>query len=129
MASGVIYWPDVEVDARLRSGACRIGLHARSGKNGLREERDVEEPAAEHEDAARRHRAGMGFFRDRRPELYRRLAEDLSAFDLTPEERATVTIEKTEQGSRVTFTGNVAQATVSRLAGVVPPAPAPRPAR
>ena len=27
--------------------------------------------------AARRHRAGMGFFRDRRPELYRRLAEDL----------------------------------------------------
>ncbi|QGN54637.1 N-carbamoylputrescine amidase [Novosphingobium sp. Gsoil 351] len=27
-------------------------------------------------DAARRHRAGMGFFRDRRPELYRRLTED-----------------------------------------------------
>ena len=27
--------------------------------------------------AARRHRAGMGFFRDRRPELYRRLAEDV----------------------------------------------------
>ena len=27
-------------------------------------------------EAARRHRAGMGFFRDRRPELYRRLAED-----------------------------------------------------
>ena len=27
-------------------------------------------------DAARRHRAGMGFFRDRRPDLYRRLAED-----------------------------------------------------
>ncbi|WP_373489105.1 N-carbamoylputrescine amidase [Blastomonas sp.] len=28
-------------------------------------------------DQARRHRAGMGFFRDRRPDLYRRLAEDL----------------------------------------------------
>ena len=27
-------------------------------------------------EAARRHRAGMGFFRDRRPELYRRIAED-----------------------------------------------------
>ena len=27
-------------------------------------------------EAARRHRAGMGFFRDRRPELYRRLVED-----------------------------------------------------
>ena len=27
-------------------------------------------------DAARRHRAGMGFFRDRRPELYHRLVED-----------------------------------------------------
>ena len=27
--------------------------------------------------AARRHRAGMGFFRDRRPELYRRLGEDV----------------------------------------------------
>ncbi|MEH6756340.1 MAG: N-carbamoylputrescine amidase [Parasphingorhabdus sp.] len=26
---------------------------------------------------ARKHRAGMGFFRDRRPELYRRLAEDV----------------------------------------------------
>ena len=28
-------------------------------------------------DAARRHRAGMGFFRDRRPDLYQRLAQDL----------------------------------------------------
>ena len=27
--------------------------------------------------AARAHRAGMGFFRDRRPELYARLAQDL----------------------------------------------------
>ena len=27
-------------------------------------------------EAARRHRAGMGFFRDRRPDLYHRLAED-----------------------------------------------------
>ena len=36
------------------------------------------------------------------------LAEDLSAFALSPEEQAAMTIEKTEQGSRVTFTGNVA---------------------
>jgi len=28
-------------------------------------------------EAARAHRAGMGFFRDRRPDLYRRLAEDI----------------------------------------------------
>ena len=28
-------------------------------------------------EAARRHRAGMGFFRDRRPDLYQRLAQDL----------------------------------------------------
>lgn len=28
-------------------------------------------------DRARKHRAGMGFFRDRRPELYRRLCEDI----------------------------------------------------
>jgi N-carbamoylputrescine amidase len=26
---------------------------------------------------ARKHRAGMGFFRDRRPELYGRIAEDI----------------------------------------------------
>ena len=47
------------------------------------------------------------------------LAEDLSAFALSPEEQAAVTIEKTEQGSRVTFTGNVAEATVTRLAAAV----------
>ena len=28
-------------------------------------------------DRARKHRAGMGFFRDRRPELYRRMVEDV----------------------------------------------------
>jgi N-carbamoylputrescine amidase len=28
-------------------------------------------------DAARRHRAGFGFFRDRRPDLYGRLTEDI----------------------------------------------------
>jgi type III restriction enzyme len=47
------------------------------------------------------------------------LPEDLSAFALSPEEREAVTIEKTEQGSRVTFTGNVAEATVTRLAAAV----------
>ena len=50
------------------------------------------------------------------------LSEDMSAFDLTPEERATVTIEKTEHGSRVTFTGDVAEATVGRLAAAAPSA-------
>jgi type III restriction enzyme len=62
---------------------------------------------------------GAGLFRAAPPPTVIDLAEDLSAFDLTPEERATVTIEKTEQGSRVTFTGNVAEETVSRLAGAV----------
>ena len=28
-------------------------------------------------DRARRHRAGMGFFRDRRPQLYGRIAQDI----------------------------------------------------
>ena len=55
------------------------------------------------------------------------LAEDLSGFALPPEEQAAVTIEKTEQGSRVTFTGSVAEATITRFteaaksADVVPP--------
>jgi type III restriction enzyme len=44
------------------------------------------------------------------------LEDDLSAFDLSPDERAAVTIEKTDQGSRVTFTGDVSPETVSRLA-------------
>lgn len=47
------------------------------------------------------------------------LPDDLSAFDLTPEEQATVTIEKTGQGSRVIFSGNVAEATVTRLAAAM----------
>ncbi|WP_159732023.1 DEAD/DEAH box helicase [Methylosinus sp. Ce-a6] len=44
------------------------------------------------------------------------LNEDLSAFDLTPEDRAALTIEKTEEGSRITFTGEVSPETVTRLA-------------
>ena len=47
------------------------------------------------------------------------LTEDLSAFALSPDEQAAVTIEKTEHGSRLIFTGNVADATVARLAAAV----------
>lgn len=48
------------------------------------------------------------------------LAEDISAFVLSPEEQAGVAIEKTEGGgTRVTLTGNVAEATVARLTAAV----------
>lgn len=62
---------------------------------------------------------GAGLFSAAPPPTVIELPDDLSAFDLTPEERATITIEKTEQGSRVTFTGNVTEATVTRLAAAV----------
>ena len=41
--------------------------------------------------------------------------EDLSDFDLSAEEQAAVTIEKTEQGSRITLTGGIAPETIDRL--------------
>lgn len=48
------------------------------------------------------------------------LGEDLSTIALSPEERAAgIKIEKTEQGSRVTFTGNIAAATVNRLVAAI----------
>jgi len=47
------------------------------------------------------------------------LPEDLSSLALSPEEKAAVTIEKTAQGSRVTFTGNIAEATVTRVAAAI----------
>jgi type III restriction enzyme len=62
---------------------------------------------------------GTGLFNAAPPPTVIDLPDDLSAFDLTAEEQATVTIEKTEQGSRVTFTGNVTVATVTRLAAAV----------
>ncbi len=62
---------------------------------------------------------GAGLFSAAPPPTVIDLPDDLSAFNLSPEEQATVTIEKTEQGSRVTFTGNVAEATVTRLAAAV----------
>ncbi len=43
------------------------------------------------------------------------LTEDLSSFTPSPEEQATLKIEKTEQGSRVTLTGNVTEETIQRL--------------
>ena len=63
--------------------------------------------------------AANTLFAEAPPPTVIELAEDLSAFDLSPEEQAAVTIEKTEQGSRVTFTGHVAEATVTRLAAAV----------
>src|SRR3546814_2156273 len=36
-------------------------------------------------DRARKHRAGMGFFRDRRPELYGRLVQDIRSEEHTSE--------------------------------------------
>ena len=47
------------------------------------------------------------------------LAEDISAVALTSEEQAVVKIEKTEQGSRVTITGDIAEDTITRLTGAV----------
>lgn len=47
------------------------------------------------------------------------LSEDLSAFLLAAEEHVGVTIDQTEQGSRVTLTGNVAEATTMRLAATI----------
>jgi type III restriction enzyme len=47
------------------------------------------------------------------------LNQDLSDFPLTPEEKATVKIEKTEQGSRVTLTGSVTEETIKRLSEAV----------
>ena len=63
--------------------------------------------------------AANTLFAEAPPPTVIELAEDLSAFALSAEEQAAVTIEKTEQGSRVTFTGNVAEATVTRLAAAV----------
>ena len=62
---------------------------------------------------------GAALFAAGPPPTIIELPEDISSFDLSPEELATVTIEKTEQGSRVSFTGNVAEATVTRLAAAM----------
>jgi type III restriction enzyme len=47
------------------------------------------------------------------------LNEDLSSFTPSPEEEASVTIEKTEHGSRVTLTGNVTEEIINRLTAAV----------
>nr|MDA8248060.1 hypothetical protein [Rhodospirillales bacterium] len=49
---------------------------------------------------------GAGLFSAAPPPTVIELSEDLSAFDLSSAEQATVTIEKAGQGSRVIFTGN-----------------------
>ena len=59
--------------------------------------------------------AGSPLFAVAPPPTVVNLPEDLSAFALSPEEKAVVTIEKTEHGSRVTFTGAVDEATISRV--------------
>ena len=62
---------------------------------------------------------GAALFAAGPPPTIIELPEDISSFDLSPEELSTVTIEKTEQGSRVSFTGSVAEATVTRLAAII----------
>jgi type III restriction enzyme len=47
------------------------------------------------------------------------VAEDLSAFVVRPEEEHSITIEKTDQGSRVILTGDVPQETIERLTSAV----------
>jgi type III restriction enzyme len=47
------------------------------------------------------------------------LDEDLSSFATSPEEQAAITIEKTEQGSRVILTGTVSAETIDRLTAAV----------
>ena len=44
------------------------------------------------------------------------LAEDITDFALSPDEQAAVSIEKTEQGSRLTLIGSISQETIDRLA-------------
>jgi type III restriction enzyme len=63
--------------------------------------------------------AGNPLFAEAPPPTILELAEDLTSFPLSPEEQAVVTIEKTEQGSRVTWTGNVTEATFTRLAAAI----------
>lgn len=53
------------------------------------------------------------------PQTIFELAEDISAFALSPQERATLTIEKTEDGSRITFTGDVNEETLARVSAAV----------
>jgi type III restriction enzyme len=62
-------------------------------------------------------------FAEAPPPTILELAEDLSGFELSPDEQASVTIERTEQGSRVTFTGALSESTVTRLSAAVQSAP------
>jgi type III restriction enzyme len=63
--------------------------------------------------------AGAPLFAAAPPPTIIDLREDLSAFTLSPEEQAGIQIEKTEQGSRVTFTGSIDTTTVTRLAAAL----------
>jgi type III restriction enzyme len=63
--------------------------------------------------------AGAPLFAAAPPPTIIDLREDLSAFTLSAEEQAGITIEKTEQGSRVTFTGSIDTTTVTRLAAAL----------
>jgi type III restriction enzyme len=63
--------------------------------------------------------AGNPLFAEAPPPTILELAEDLTSFSLSPEEQAVVAIEKTEHGSRVTLTGHVAEATITRLAEAI----------
>ena len=60
-----------------------------------------------------------GLFAEAPPPTVFELDEDLSALALSEAEAASVTIERTEGGSRVTFAGPLAPDTAERLAGAV----------
>jgi type III restriction enzyme len=61
------------------------------------------------------HGGSISLFSPAPPPTILDLVEDITSFALNPEEQAAVTIEKTEQGSRLTFTGSVSQETIDRL--------------
>ena len=58
-------------------------------------------------------------FRALPPPTIVELSEDLSSFPLSPEEQEAVTIEKTDEGSRVILTGSIAEETITRLSAAV----------
>jgi type III restriction enzyme len=61
--------------------------------------------------------AGHSLFAEAPPPTILDLAEDLTSFSMSHEEQAVVAIVKTEHGSRVTLTGHVAEATITRYGG------------
>ena len=62
---------------------------------------------------------GAGLFASGPAPTIFQLSEDISALPLSPEEQASVRIEKTETGSRVILTGDVPETVIARLAAAM----------